>query len=539
MFPAPLMVGTNPSLRSMPAARPPRRQGKLMKRLSIALGLMLFLGLAYIILAPGENGPDVLTATATRGDLVITVTDRGELESAKEIKILCEVEGGGKVATIVPEGTRVKATEQIATLDTDLLQKSINEQEIKWEQADGKLRAATTDLDVETNKGEGEVAKAENALAVARIDFDSYEVGEYQVEVEKRKASLELARKELKEAEDGLLFKREMVKKGFSPEEQLRSTELNLDSKRAKVREQEADLMVLEMYTKKKRLTELQGKLDDAIRECDRAKTSLKNTVAKCESEISAAQKTATLEKRELERLRQQIDKCVIKAPQDGIVIYAKRHYWDEGSEIRPGATLHYQQPIVVLPDLNEMQVKMRVHESVVKKVKRDQTATMLVDALPGQVLHGRVINVATQAQSQGWRSTVKEYETTVTVDDLPHDAGLRPGMTAEVKIQLKTIHNALTVPVQAVSEFDDAHVAYVLNGYTIERRKVKIGDSNDTLVEIIEGIQEGERVVLDARNRVAKELKTSEGKPDAEKNSEPGTESKPASSEYVSTSSE
>ena len=68
-------------------------------------------------------------------------------------------------------------------------------------------------------------------------------------------------------------------------------------------------------------------------------------------------------------------------------------------------------------------------------------------------------------AQSDGWRGGgVKEYQTEVSIDDLPKEAGLRPGMTAEVKILIRDVENALTVPVQAVTELDGEHVAYVVS---------------------------------------------------------------------------
>jgi HlyD family secretion protein len=478
---------------------------------------------------PAHKGPDVISAVATRGNLVINVTERGELESSKSTTLNCEVEGGGKLATIVPEGTRVKKDEEIARFDTDVLQKGINEQEVKWETADGKMKAAASEVEVQRNKGEQEVAKAKNALDLATIALEAYKDGEYPVEVEKRKAELDLAKKELKEAEDSLDFTRGMVKKGFAQMEQIRAMELNKDSKHAKVRQQEADLNHMEKNVRRMKVVELEGKLDDARRELDRAQKSLKSTVEKAESEQSAARKTAALEQRELDRLRAQLGKCVVKAPQGGIVIYAKRYYWDDATEIRPGAQLHFQQPIVTLPDLDRMQVKLRVHESVVKKVKKDQPATLQVDALPGQVLHGKVVSVATQAQSQ-WRSSVKEYETIVSVDDLPADAGLRPGMTAEVKVLLKTVPDALTVPVQAVTEFDGKHIAYVVTPNGVERREVKVGDSNEQLVQILEGVAEGERVAQDARSRAAAELKAAGGsgeKKDGEKDKKDDKEKK------------
>jgi multidrug efflux pump subunit AcrA (membrane-fusion protein) len=119
---------------------------------------------------------------------------------------------------------------------------------------------------------------------------------------------------------------------------------------------------------------------------------------------------------------------------------------------------------------------------------------------------------IASVAQNDGWRGGgVKEYQTQVSIDDLPKDAGLRPGMTAEVKILIKTVENALTVPVQAVTEFDSDQVAYVAGAGGLERRKLKVGESNEQLIQVLEGLVAGERVALDARSRASLELKQKE----------------------------
>jgi HlyD family secretion protein len=465
-------------------------------------------------LYPSHKKSDVVTATATRGELVITVTDRGELESSKSTNVICEVEGGAKIATIVSEGTRVKKGDELCKFDANQLTEAINKQEVLWEQADGKARASKSDFEAQKDKAEQEISKAELALTLAKIDYESYEQGEFEILVDEYKGAIELAKKDLTEAEEGLTLTRRLAKNGSYSLEQLRAAELNVDGKRYDVRQKETKLRVLETFTKRRKVTELKSKAEETKLELARTKKIQKAATEKSESEMKAAQKTADLEKKQYERAKKQLEKCVLKAPQDGIIIYAKRYYWDDESNIRPGANVHYQQPIVTLPDLDQMQVKLRVHESVVKKVQKGQTATILVEALPGVVLHGKVVSVATQAQSQGWRGgAVKEYETIVSIDDLPSDAGLRPGMTGDVKILLKTVPNALTVPVQAVTEFDGKHIAYVVTGGGVERREVKIGETNDTLIQVLEGINEGEQVALDARVRAAAELKTGDGK--------------------------
>jgi RND family efflux transporter MFP subunit len=469
--------------------------------------------LAYALLGRNlsHRADDVLTSAASIGDLRIVVSDKAELESAESVQVACEVEGGGKLVTILPEGTLVTKDTVVARFDTDVLQKGINEQEVKWETAVGKLKAARSELEVQKNKAESEIAKAELALTLARLDREAYENGEYQAAWDKQKSALEIGKKELKEAEDGLDFSRGMVKKGFVPPEQLRSKELFVEGKRSAVKQAEADLMVLEKFTRRRKQTELEAKAKDAERDLVRTNKSQEAATEKALTETLSAEKTADIEKKQLERLKTQLDKCEVKAPSDGIVIYVKRP-WDESSRIKPGAQLYFQQPIFNLPDLSKMKVKMKVHESVVKKVKVGLTATMKVDALPNQLLHGKVISVAALSQGDDWRGGgVKEYETYVSIEDLPKDAGLRPGMSADVKILIKVVAGALTVPIQGVTEVGGQHVCYVVAGGKVERREVTIGEGNEQFAQILEGLTEGEQVALDARSRASAELGVSD----------------------------
>lgn len=504
--------------RSLPPARTAGSPGRLARAVRWAAVLAAVAGAGWLAVAklrPGRTADDVLTATAAVGDLVIEVADKGELESAASVQVQCEVEGGGKLVTILPEGKQVKKGELVAKFDTDVLQKGINEQEVKWEAAEGKVKAARSELEVQRNKAESEVAKAKLTLTLAKLAKEAYEEGEYLALHDKTTSALEMGKKKLKEAEDNLDFTRGMVKKGFAQQEQLRALELAVDGERSAVRQAATDLKVLEKFTKKKEETKLRAEAEDADRNLERTKKSQDAANEKAENEVKAAAKTAELEKKQLERLKGQLEKCEVKAPGDGIVIYFKRP-WDESSRIRPGAQVFFQQPIFTLPDLSQMKVKMKVHESVVKKVRAGLACTLKIDALPGQVLHGKVVAVATLAQSDEWRGGgVKEYETTVSVDDLPADAGLRPGMSADVKILAKTVPGALKVPVQAVTEAGGKHVCYVVSGDAVERREVTIGDGNDQQVQVLDGLAAGDRVALDARTRAAAEL----GTPDAGRN--------------------
>lgn len=456
----------------------------------------------------GRGAPDFLTATAVRGALSVSVTERGELDSINSIMVRCEVEGEKmKLVSIVPEGTPVKKDQEVGRFDTDELKKQYALQEVKWKTAEGKWKSAKGDLAVQKNKEESEKDKAELAWKLAEIDLNKYKQSDYDALLSKSKGELSLNQKELKEAEDQLEFTRGLVKKGFVPLDQLRIQELAVENKRFKVSQGTAELKALEKFERDRKITELDGKAREAGRELGRVKESQKAATEKAQSELDAAAITEKLEKQTLDRIQAQIERCVIKAPQDGIVVYFKRYY-DESTRIQPGAVVFFQQPIFTLPDLEHMKVKVKIHESVIKKINTGQTANLQVDALPNLPLTGTVKSVGTLANSEGWRQTVKEYLVEIGINDLPTSAGLKPGMTAEVKIHVRTVPDALQVPVQAVTEYEGKPVCYVKSGRTAERREIEVGDANDQYIQIRSGLTEGEEVALDARSRAAAEVK-------------------------------
>jgi len=80
--------------------------------------------------------------------------------------------------------------------------------------------------------------------------------------------------------------------------------------------------------------------------------------------------------------------------------------------------------------------------------------------------------------------------------------------MTAQCRIHVKTVPDALLVPVQAVTEYEGKPVCYVKSGRSTERRPVEVGEGNDQYIQVVGGLTEGDEVALDARSRAAAEVK-------------------------------
>jgi len=521
----------------------------------------------------GADRIEEITAMVKRANLPITVTERGDVESAKTIEARCEVEGTtfqNKIATILTEGTKVKGPgwfwwepgQVVVTFDKEKLKTDFLTRDISYKTAVGKAQAAKGELEVQKNKAAGEVADAKLVLDLAELDRDKYLgqdsvlvkqltvagmlanrpvgvcpslahvafyfrpiAGEYQADVNEKNGDIELAHKELKEAEDKLEQYRKFVKKGFGTPEQLRVNELAVDNKKYNLMCKEAKLKVLQDFMRKRQETELTAKAAEGARKLDRAKKAGDAAVEKAKSDLEAAVAAAAVEKQALDRLQDQLSKCTIRAPADGILVYAKERFWDPNGQIRPGAMIYNQQKIFELPDLSRMQVKVKIHESMVKRVKPGQKADISIEAMANLILHGTVENVGILAESAFWEERgVKQYMIKVKIDDLPPDSGLNPGMTAQVKIHCGEVADVLLVPVQAVAENEGKHYAYASGSHGIERREVEVGETNEKFVQVKDGLDEGEKVALDARARLTAETKASEKKGQAD---EPKTDEK------------
>jgi stress response protein YsnF len=159
------------------------------------------------------------------------------------------------------------------------------------------------------------------------------------------------------------------------------------------------------------------------------------------------------------------------------------------------------------MPEIRE---KLRDHE--MQKVSDGMRATIRVDAFPDKVLRGHVKSVATVAAKQDWNSAdVKVYQTMIVIEESLD--GLKPDMTAEVTIHVdSTGEPVLTVPLQAViggTELGRTRKVFVSTTEGPKERDVLIGLSNEKVVEIREGLQENDEVVLNPKVILGDKAKT------------------------------
>ena len=326
-----------------------------------------------------------------------------------------------------------------------------------------------------------------------------------------------------------------LMKKGFKTPEDIRIQQSMLAAKELDFSSSEQFLDVKEKYEYKRKTTEFKSKVDQSQKKVEQAVATGKAQVSKAASEYESAKATSDIEQQQLKEYLSQKDKTVMRAEQEGIVSYSNDRYWDASSQVREGATVYSRQKIFSLPDMTRMQVKVNIHESLIKKIKAGQKAEVRIDAFPNVVFVGTVKSVSQLADSsRPWMTGgVKEYTTIVTLDSLAGQE-LKPGMTAEARIMVGELKNVLVVPVQAIAEHKGEFFAYVEEPGGFRRRKLKIGENNEKLVEILDGLKEGESVALDARVRTAAEFKNEESKDGARASFQERRQSPPSRNKSV-----
>jgi HlyD family secretion protein len=450
-----------------------------------------------------------VTGTVTRATLSILVTARGELESGRTTDVCCEIEGcQNRIITALPEGTMVRQGQVVVTFDTDRLQHHLECQQLKLAAATEQARAARYDLDAEKIRSAGDLDRGETGSLLADLDARKFVEGDYKVQVEGSQGEIELARSDLQEKTERLTSCRKRYRQGFGTLDELRAEEAQYRQKAALLQKMETRLSVLEKYTRMKSEMQLRAEASDARRELELTRRRGTLAVDGAQTQYESADAVARLEKEALERLRQQLDHCIVRAPHEGMVVYCRSPLSD--SPIAPGATICFQQPLFRLPDLTRMQVKLDIDEAKIGKVRVGQKATIRVEASPDSLLRGTIARVAPLADAtHGGEGGAREYTTIVQIDHLPRDAELRPGMTAEVTILVEEVADALLAPVEAVTESQGRHIAYVIGpGGVVEHREIEVAETNEKWVRILSGLQEGEVVALDARSRLAAEAR-------------------------------
>jgi len=201
------------------------------------------------------------------------------------------------------------------------------------------------------------------------------------------------------------------------------------------------------------------------------------NELATLEKQLESAQLA-------LERAQAQLGEMRLIAPSVGTVVRV---------EVSEGEMVPAYRPVVVIADLTSLQIIAEVDEIDVAEVVPDQEVEIRLDAYPGQALSGTIVSLAPAASPQQG-STV--YEAVVEFD--AEGLALRLGMGANLKIITLEEEGVLLVPNRAIQSIGRRRVVKVVDGRSIREVEVITGLSNESETEIVEGLADRQRILIE-----------------------------------------
>ena len=514
----------------------------------VSVAVVIVVG-AFGFLRPKADGPNNSNTgtglfTVERGDLIISVTESGDIKAVDSVDIKSKVEGRATIVSIVPEGTNITPQDVndgkvLVEMDSSKLTEQLSQREIELSTAEANFSDAKESYLIQVKQNESDVTAAKLKVEFALMDFHKYlgadiarEVvdkmvsdpninpdltllindpnslgGEASKRIDTLKDAILLARGSLGKASDVLTGTQKLYDANYASELDLKSAKLDVD--RFTVQEKAAlkNLELFRLYDFPKEARTFLSDYHEAKLDLVRTEARARARLAQARAKLTSAEATFEMQTKRLEKLHEQIKACVIKAPASGQVVY-----WSSTQEwvrykIEQGAEIPEGYKIITIPDASQMKVEVKIHETWIDKIEPNQPAKISIAAFANEVFTGKVLKKAPLADPERWMNPdLKVYVTDVSIDG-KHDS-IKTGMTGKVEILIDELGDVLYVPIQSVVTVDEKELCYVKAGGREEKREVKTGLFNDDFVEIKSGLTEGEKVLLNPPRWTASETK-------------------------------
>ena len=301
--------------------------------------------------------------------------------------------------------------------------------------------------------------------------------GELLVELDDEEYRLELERAEASRLK---VLSELLVEKRFSPDED---------------RQLKTDSQIIQQAKKDfEKASELFKKGLISKKQFDKASSEYELTLIESgekKEEILAASKGLTQAEIEVKRARLNLEKTMIRAPFSGIITDIK---------ISPQEHLTSGRELFTLVNISQIHVQAKVLESEIGRMRVGREVEIKFSAYPGKIFKGQ-----TKAISPIINPEDKTCKVVIEVNNVEEQ--IKPGMHAEVEIPAEIHQNKLLIPQEAVL-IRGRKLAFVVEEGLAKWRYIQVGLENEDYAEVLEGIEEGELVIIEGHFTLAHDAK-------------------------------
>ncbi len=430
-----------------------------MRRLFIGLTVVVIAGLAVRVssmsvdMRRGEKaGAGFITAAVERGDVSTTLSATGSLRALVTVQVGSQLSG------------------QMAELLVDF------NDDVKEGQPLAKLDPSTFESEVRSAEAGLEVARADVMKKHAELQTAAAEAASARHRLEVAHARVESARARLTEAERDLKRKHALAKTAVL-------AQANVDQATTKQQSAAADLHAADAQVEVAREEVIAAEARQLI----------------ADANLLYAQASERKQAAELDKARIDLERTVISAPIDGVVIGRNV---DRGQTV--AASLEAPTLFTLAQDLREMEVHANIDEADIGRIRIGQRARFTVDAYPDRTFAGTVTQIRKAPQ---FIQNVVTY--TVVLSTQNPDLVLLPGMTALVTVVVDEAKSVIKVPNAALrfqpegkttdSNGTEGPLVWIRgDGGAPVPQQVALGRSNESATEIVDGsLKVGQEVIV------------------------------------------
>jgi multidrug efflux pump subunit AcrA (membrane-fusion protein) len=443
------------------------------------------------------------THTVARGALKPKVQLDGVFEAAEmePLKLSPKAWMDLTVIEAASPGTRVRKGDAVVRLDTERLRDQLEDLELDRPGSALAMELSQAELENLKTTTPLRLDAARRAQRVAAEDLAHYE----QVGREQREKSTRFNLRSTENYLGNQVEELKQLEKMYKADDLTEETEeIVLKRQRFEVERAQFSLENARISTERELSTLMareQENQRNAKRDQDIAlaytEQTLPRTLSKKQLEFEKSKRDQRKSEKRFNDLKADLEAMNVKAPIDGVVYYGacQNGRWTTAPavlpKLAPGGKLMPNEVFITIVNPDRLRIKAVVPETELAKLSEGMRGQCAPTAGPDKKLQVRVEEVGTYPLPTGGFEAVLSYESAEATK-------LVPGMTCKVFLGDGQRPNTLVVPKDAVFSDGASKVVYVAkDGAKPEKRAVKAGDSDDASTEIIEGVTEGEKVLL------------------------------------------
>lgn len=309
----------------------------------------------------------------------------------------------------------------------------------------------------------------------------------------------------------------------YAPQIQEQNAQVNVAESNLKINEVAVQKSKLEYD----RIQELQSKGLASTADLDNARLNYEQLLA----QLNSNRASINLSKTGLAKIKYDMSKTTLYAPMSGTITQLN----NEIGEKVLGTSFNQGTGIMTISDLSSMECQIDVSETDVSLINIGDTARIQVDAFPDRTFNGYVYEIANTATSKGLGTQEEVVNFIVKVRIIDKENELRPGMSCTVDVEVEKKNNVIAVPIQSITVREDMNmnneqmdgenenlqrkenkkdkkskpqeIVFIVEGGVAKKKNVKTGISDDTYIEVTEGLDENLEVVKGSYKAITKEL--------------------------------